>query len=641
MTHAVLTDRRIAHLLGSLSDQEHYVLLDTSMADARNCRSLLFTRPVAQLPFYEGDDRSAYLDAVEGRLQDGYWIAGWLGYEFFHDEIGIPVKHAGPQPALLADLAVYSSPECFAHDEQGPAPPIALYGEPEAPDYRISDLRPEMEEGPYCDAIRAVLDYIAAGDTYQVNYTFKLKFDFSGSVHRFYRDLRRNQPVPYGACIRNGSRHTLSLSPELFFRMERGTIHARPMKGTMKRGRTGSEDDTIARTLRSDVKNRSENVMIVDLLRNDLSRLVEDNGGGTVKVSSLFDIERYRTVFQMTSSIVARRFDNERVTPRQILDAIFPCGSVTGAPKIRTMEIIDELEIEPRGVYTGAIGFFSPHGEAVFNVPIRTVVIDGEQAEMGIGSGIVADSSPEDEWRECLLKAKFLTNLMPRYELIETMLHHPQEGFVFLADHLTRLAESAAYLGIRCDTERIRSEIEELGKTLGKDTCRRVRMMLNLDGETNFEHRECAMPQALHLLDAVGLEAELPLIDFAPEPVDSSSPWLYHKTTRRELYNRAYRQAVADGLIDVIFCNERDEITEGAISNVIAKVDGQYCTPPVESGLLPGVMRANLLREDARIPVSERVLSGEDLRSAEEIFICNAVRGVVRVKLREQERDFL
>lgn len=635
MARSILTDHQIAELLASLSDHENYVFLDTSMTDSSNRQSLLFAHPVAMLQFRSGDDHTDYLDTMERWLQKGCWLAGWMGYEFLHDEMGIPLKSDAEKPELLADLGVYRQPNRYESADMEPGVPLPSYGEPEAADYRLSNMQSVMKEQQYCDAIRTILDYIAAGDTYQVNYTFKLNFDFTGSVHRFYRDLRRNQPVPFSAFIRNGDRFTLSLSPELFFRMESGTISARPMKGTMKRGRTGSEDETIARTLRNDVKNRSENVMIVDLLRNDLSRLVEDNGGGTVKVVSLFDIERYRTVFQMTSSIVARRFDDVRISPRQILDAIFPCGSVTGAPKIRTMEIIEELEIEPRGVYTGAIGYFSPTGEAVFNVPIRTVVIDGEHGEMGIGSGIVSDSSPEDEWRECLLKAKFLTNLIPRYEMIETMLYHPQHGFVFLEDHLNRLGSSSEYLGLFCDEGRIRAVLAELCRGFSGDTCRRVRLTLNVDGDFNIEHTECGAPQALSLNEAVGLTADqMVAVDFAPEPTDSSSPWLYHKTSRRELYNRVHQCAAADGLVDMVFCNERGEVTEGAISNIIIELDGSYYTPPVSCGLLPGVMRTNLLKEGGRIKLEERILTGDDLRRADALFICNAVRGIVPVTLR-------
>ncbi|MCG6929991.1 MAG: aminodeoxychorismate synthase component I [Desulfofustis sp.] len=635
MTRSILTDRQIGELLESLSTHQDYVFLDTSMTDSQNRRSLLFTEPVARLPFRSGNDCGDFLDAAERWLDEGCWLAGWLGYEFLHEAMGIPVKQEKADGGLLADLGVYRQPRQFSGPDADTGLALPPYAGPVADDYRISDLRPAMEEQQYCDAIRAILGYIAAGDTYQVNYTFKLHFQFAGSVSRFYRDLRHNQPVPYSAFIRNGSRFTLSLSPELFFRMESGIINARPMKGTMKRGRTGTEDEAIARTLKNDVKNRSENVMIVDLLRNDLSRLVENSGGGTVKVVSLFDIERYRTVFQMTSSIVARRFDDRGVSPRRILDAIFPCGSVTGAPKIRTMEIIDELETEPRGVYTGAIGFFSPSGEAVFNVPIRTVVIDGGRGEMGIGSGIVSDSSPQDEWHECLLKARFLTNLMPRYELIETMLYDPLRGFVFVEDHLARLRDSAEYLGLFLDEDRARTLLAGLSEGFGTDACRRVRLTLTIDGDLTVEQQACETPRALSLEEAVTLQVRCPgLVDFAPEATDSSSPWLYHKTSRRELYNRAHRQGVADGLVDMVFCNEKGEVTEGAISNIIAELDGSYYTPPVSCGLLPGVMRARLLRNDGPFKLAERVLTRNDLGRAGALFICNAVRGVVPVELR-------
>jgi para-aminobenzoate synthetase/4-amino-4-deoxychorismate lyase len=437
--------------------------------------------------------------------------------------------------------------------------------------------------------------------------------------------------------MKHGDSHILSFSPELFFRLDSGKIIARPMKGTMKRGRFNGEDKIIARTLNADVKNRSENVMIVDLLRNDLSRLVDNTGGGLVKVESLFDVERYRTVFQMTSTIVATRFGSDRIPPARILEAIFPCGSVTGAPKIRTMEIIDELEIESRGVYTGAIGYFGPSGEAAFNVPIRTVVIHGRRGEMGIGSGIVSDSSPIDEWRECLLKARFLTNPPPPYALLETLLFIPGEGYLYLDDHLGRLAASADYLGRSCDLQQVRAGLVKCSRTFSGTTCMRVRLLVAEDGEATIEEQECEPPQALSLREARALSSQpRSLTDFADQATDSSSPWLFHKTTRRELYDSAWRQAGSEGLCDLLFCNQRGEVTEGAISNIIIEKDGCFFTPSLECGLLPGVMRTRLLAAEGKWAVEERVLYKDDLRQADRIYLCNSVRGVVEVDLKQK-----
>ena len=632
MAGRILHDKEIAALFAALGDQQDYVYLDTSMVDGVNRQSLLFTEPVERLSLKAGESRGEFLHRADRWLERGYYLAGWFGYEFLHDEMDIGLKD---DSSKLAELGVYRAPMKFDHQSGvHDFPPLTGASESE-PTYRLTNLYPSIEEDQYCRAIDRILEYIAAGDTYQVNYTFKLHFDFDGSASALYRDLRRSQPVPYGSFIKHGDCQILSFSPELFFSLEAGRIIARPMKGTMKRGRFTSEDETIAKRLNTDIKNRSENVMIVDLLRNDLSHLVDNTGGGVVEVQSLFDVERYRTVFQMTSTIVANRFGIDRVPPSRILEAIFPCGSVTGAPKIRTMEIIEELEIESRGVYTGAIGYFGPEGEASFNVPIRTVVIDGQKGEMGIGSGIVADSSPQDEWRECLLKARFLTHPPPPFELLETMLYDPKTGYLYLDDHLDRLSASAAYLGRPCDISRLRMELDEFSETFTTNCCQRVRLLVSDSGEPLLEAQECEVPQSLTLGEARQSAARANgLIDFASEPTDSSSPWLFHKTTRRELYNKSWDQARSEGLLDLVFCNEKGEITEGAVSNIIVEVDGSFFTPPLECGLLPGVMRANLLRGEGKLKIVERVLHRDDLRQADAIYLCNSVRGVVEVELR-------
>lgn len=632
MSGRILHDKEVAALFAALDDQQDYVFLDTSMVDGINHRSLLFTDPVERLRLEAGQNRAEFLDRAARWLDQGCYLAGWLGYEFLHDELAIELKD---DSTPLADLGVYRAPMGFDHcSGVNDFPPLTQTGRTDSL-YNLTNLQPTMGEAQYCKAIDRILEYIAAGDTYQVNYTFKLHFDFEGSASSFYRDLRRSQPVPYGCFMKRGDNHILSFSPELFFRLEAGKIIARPMKGTMKRGRYRAEDEEIARRLNKDVKNRSENVMIVDLLRNDLSHLVDNTGGGIVEVESLFDVERYRTVFQMTSTIVATRFGRERVVPSQILEAIFPCGSVTGAPKIRTMEIIAELEGESRGIYTGAIGYFGPDGDAAFNVPIRTVVINGRKGEMGIGSGIVADSSPRDEWRECLLKARFLTNPPAQFNLLETLLYDPQAGYLYVDEHLDRLTASADYLGRACDHTQLRQQLDKFGSTLTGDSCRRIRVLVAEDGQATFEAQECERPRALTLDDARKLASDsVGKVDFAAEKTDSSSPWLFHKTTRREIYDRAWAQARSAGLVDLIFCNEKEEVTEGAISNLIVEKNGRFFTPPLDCGLLPGVMRARLLEDETGLEIEQRVLSEDDLRQADCIYLCNSVRGVVPVKLR-------
>ncbi len=440
--------RDLEGLLGYLADKEDYVFLDTSRPDPDNRYSYLFTDPVAHLRCLPGEDGSAFLQQVEEWLARGFWLAGWFDYDFgglLEERLAFPPGKKGGG-ATLADLGVYRQPAIFDHGSgrgSFPAPP-----HPATVDgWRIDNLEPNVGRAEYLQAIRRLREYITAGDTYQVNYTLKLQFDWSGSAMALYRDLRHNQTVPFGACIRRGEEQILSFSPELFFRCDGSEMAVRPMKGTSPRGRNPQEDEELKNFLHHDQKNRSENVMIVDLLRNDLARLMHRLGGGEVWVSSLFDVETYESLLQMTSTVRARVGGDQALACSRLhhlFHALFPCGSVTGAPKIRTMEIIDELEKEKRGVYTGAIGYLGPGGRGVFSVPIRTVVLRGDRGEMGIGSGIIIDSDPEQEWQECLLKGRFLSHCRPGFELIETLLWRPEDGYWLLERHLSRLASSAA-----------------------------------------------------------------------------------------------------------------------------------------------------------------------------------------------------
>ncbi len=632
MNGTPLSDTQIAGLLSTLSAHEHWVLLDTAKPDRLNHQSLLFIDPVNVLVYRAGEDRATFLRGMEVLLVQGFYLAGWFAYEFFHERRSVITESSS---VILAEFGVYHRPLTHDHHRQaGSFPGLDGPSCPEQGTYRISDLAPNMERAAYCRAIAGILDYIAAGDTYQVNYTCKMRFRFSGSVTTFYLDLRRSQPVPYGCFLKHGRRHLLSFSPELFFRAEPGIITTRPMKGTCVRGRTLAEDRFQADFLRHDEKNRSENVMIVDLLRNDLARLVDGLGGGRVRVASLFDVEYYQTVLQMTSTVVAEYARSSGVTPAELICALFPCGSVTGAPKIRTMEIIDDLETEPRGVYTGAIGYFAPEGRAVFNVPIRTVVLDGERGEMGIGSGIVADSTPAEEWRECLLKARFLTHPLPAFELLETMLYRPGDGYFLLAGHLGRLAGSAEYFSFRFDRDRILRALHDLAQREAWDEYRRVRLTLDRHGDLQISATPCAAPQFLCWPSATAAEATATVaIGLAGQAVDSTSPWLFHKTTHRLAYEQGLRQAEADGLFDVLLSNERREITEGCISNLFALIDGSYVTPPLHCGLLAGVMRERLLASAGEVPVQERVIYREDVLRAEQLYLCNSVRGVLPARL--------
>ncbi len=639
----VLSDLNLEQLLMVLADMEQFVFLDTVKPDPGNATSLLFLNPVSRLQCCRGDDARLFLVRIESALAMGYHVAGWFSYEFgylMEERLQGLLCRPDDVSLLLADLGVFSEPCRFDHRSGKSNFPGLPAANPGARDTgpsldcscQVKNIRPSQERDAYLLAIQAIQQYIRAGDTYQVNYTLKLLFDFLGTPEALYKVLRRNQSVAYGAYMRLGESRLLSFSPELFFRKDAEGVMVRPMKGTMHRGRFPDEDNEQAQRLRNDPKNRSENVMIVDLLRNDLGRLMHDLGDGPVRTRSLFDVERYETLLQMTSTIVASggRDNLASLTLAQLFQALFPCGSVTGAPKIRTMEIISELEPDRRGVYTGAIGYLAPSGEALFNVPIRTVTLCGTHGEMGIGSGIVADSVPEQEWQECLLKGRFLTSSSPPFQLIETLLWEPGSGYWLLTDHLKRLRASADYFLFHCDLPAIEYELRR-ERLLFTDIPMRVRLTLAKDGLVAISSQPCSRPVARRLpRQPDRLAADLPQIEISSLRTDSSMPWYFHKSTRRKLYDRELQRVREKGMLDCCFLNERAELTEGCISNIILWRKRGYVTPSLQCGLLAGIMRQSLLA-DAQIPLREEVLTLADLQDAEALFLCNSVRGVVQV----------
>ncbi|MDJ0623002.1 MAG: aminodeoxychorismate synthase component I [Desulfocapsaceae bacterium] len=612
---------------------ENFIFLDSSKTDARNTRSLLFLDPLERLQFRYGDDERQFLEKIEKHQVQGCSIAGWFGYEFgylleqsLNRQVGLKVAEG----EVLADLGVFSSHYTFDH-RTGKTNFPAFANSTGHAAYQIDNIRLSITEEEYLQALQKILAYIEAGDTYQVNFTLKLFFDFCGSPESFYAALRHNQSVSYGSYIRWQDERIMSFSPELFFWKKGGEIMVRPMKGTMKRGRTIAEDELQRQKLRSDIKNQSENVMIVDLLRNDLGHLMHQLPEGEVKVDSLFDVETYETLLQMTSTIQARSAKSslEKVSLYSLLQAMFPCGSVTGAPKIRTMEIINELEKQSRGVYTGAIGCLLPEGETIFNVPIRTIVLNGKSGEMGIGSGIVHDSDPRQEWQECLLKGHFLTQPQQRFQLIETILCHPEHGLFLLEDHLQRLHESARYFLFHCDCDEISTALKHRADEL-QNSAGRLRLVLEKDGTFQIDAQECEIPSSLELPQKPPLTKTDNYVGLSQQRIDSDSLWYYHKTTNRQMYNKTYAQAVENGLYDIVFENQDGLITEGCITNIFLYKDGVYRTPPSRDGLLPGVMRAHLLQH-SQVPIKEQSLTVADLQQAEAIYLCNSVRGIVQV----------
>ncbi|MXN78671.1 aminodeoxychorismate synthase component I [Burkholderia sp. 4701] len=491
-------------------------------------------------------------------------------------------------------------------------------------------------------AIAAVHDALRAGDSYQVNYTYRLHFDAFGTPLALYRRLRARQPVRYGALIAlPGGAWVVSCSPELFVEKHGDLLRARPMKGTAPRSDDPRHDAEAAAFLASDPKNRAENVMIVDLLRNDLSRIART---GTVKVPALFSVEPYASVWQMTSTVDAGWRDG--TTFADMLRALFPCGSITGAPKYKTMQLIDAIESTPRGLYTGTIGWLdapqassdgnpdgAPRcGDFCLSVAIRTLTLDAAAASgrragtMGVGAGIVLDSVAADEYAECELKARFLTDADPGFQLFETTCATRADGVRHLDRHVARLQRSADAFGFRFDAEALRGAIDARRAALDGDGPYRMKLALAKDGALEI------MVAPLKPLPA-GPAGVLLAADHGFAPTHADDALLLHKTTRRADYDRAWQAAEALGCFDMLFVNERGEVTEGGRSNLFVKLDGQWVTPPLSCGVLPGVMRGVLL-DDPSFGATERVVTCDDLARAQALLLTNALRGAVDAVLK-------
>ncbi|HWH83485.1 MAG TPA: aminodeoxychorismate synthase component I [Burkholderiaceae bacterium] len=563
--------------------------------------------------------------AVDADLRAGAHAVLLADYEW-----GAALLKAGERPGSVAALRVliFDTCEHLSRDAVEAWLAEQAAGEPDAPAGAM-DLRASVDRAEFNAAIERIHEAIRAGETYQVNYTYRIDGAAFGSPLALYRALRARQPVAFGALIElpageGGATHMLSCSPELFLRFEAGVLTARPMKGTAARVAPPESDSESARLLAIDIKNRAENLMIVDLLRNDLGRLAQT---GSVKVPSLFAIEPYTTVFQMTSTVQAR--PRPEVGMPELLRATFPCGSITGAPKHRTMQLIAQLEGTPRGLYCGAIGWVdAPRGEArlgdfCLSVAIRTLTLGAESSgrralRLGVGAGITIDSRADDEFEECRLKARFLTGLDPGFELFETMRWEPGVGVRELERHLERLARSAGVLGFGIDADAIRARVQAFeGSVRHERGVRRVRLALAHDGRLTLTHAPLAPlpPGPARLL-------------VAPEPLPASNPLAAHKTTARARYDAGVRAAERAGAFDSLFFDAAGRLVEGGRSNVFLRLDGHWWTPPVADGALPGVMRARLLADPAWA-ARERTLVRADLARAEAIVVCNALRGAL------------
>ena len=600
MPHADVFDPAQLHRAGT-------VLLDTARPDAENQHTQLFTDPldICNATTYAEVPRA--LQAAQDARNRGYYVAGYVAYEAGYALDPSLYDDAPPLNRLngpLVWLGVYNAPRVWLAESAHAAWTNVA---PEAP----TNPQFAWPEADYQRAFRQVKQHIHDGNVYQINLTGPVDLTAPDDPVALYAHLRARQPVPYGAYINTGARTVLSASPELFIRWTNRRIHTRPMKGTAARPPSAPEDNAAIAALRADAKTQAENLMIVDLLRNDLSICCTP---GSVQVPELFAVERHPTVLQMTSTVEGQLRDG--IALPDLFRALFPCGSVVGAPKLRAMQIIRALEPAPRGVYCGAIGWAGPDDEAAFSVAIRTVEIGPEGARMGTGGGLVWDSEAGAEYRECKLKAQFLADTeapapLVNPTLIETMRWNG-EGIPLLDRHLQRLEASAQYFGIPCDTVAIRQTLASTCNAL-PNAPHMVRGTLAPDGTWQATTRPLNAPP------------ERPWrLTLSPVRVDPQDVRLHHKTTARTPYDEAAAFARQHDCDEALLQSTDGLITEGARSNVFIERNGQLYTPPQSSGLLGGVYRAKVIEErDVRI----QPLTVKDLRTADALYCCNAVRG--------------
>ena len=556
---------------------------------------LHFANPQRVISVTGIDDVHGALQEIERLVEQNNWhAAGFVSYEAAPAfDSPLHVLSAGDFPLLWFGL--YPKPQILQTSEV------------------LRDLgglieinwQPSINHESYNTAIEKIKDYIAQGKTYQVNYSMRLNADFSGREWDFFLNLAQTQNK-YAAYIDTGRYVICSASPELFFKLDGNRIYSHPMKGTAKRGRTTLEDKEQSEWLHNSSKNRAENVMIVDMIRNDLGRIAEV---GSVHVPELFTIEKYPTLFQMTSTVQAKT----SASLDEIFSALFPCASITGAPKVSTMNIIAELETTPRKIYTGSIGYISPKRKAQFNVAIRTALTDRENktAEYGVGGGIIWDSTSADEYSEALLKARVLTESPRPFELIETLLWTPEEGYFLREKHIARMQDSAGYFDFSFSSEELEQHLDQLAEHFKSP--QRVRVLLNKSGKFKTESKDF---QAQEKVFKVCL---------AEKPVTSNDVFLFHKTTRREIF-----PPIPVSLDDVLLYNENNELTEFTIGNLIVEIDGELFTPPISCGLLAGTFRTELLEAGK---IKERVIHRDELGKCSKIFLANSVRKWVKVTL--------
>jgi para-aminobenzoate synthetase/4-amino-4-deoxychorismate lyase len=593
-----------------------FIFLDTARPGPDNRFSYVFTDPRRVISARSIHAIPLLLKQLDDHEKKS-WIAGYLTYEASYgleQRLSKLAERTTGFPESRGWFGAFDTPYIFDHERGKWNRPLRSTPHCRAPFKQVPTLRHTMTESSYKNKLRSIKRFIARGHTYQINFTYDVLVQTGHNEFDLYRKLRENQKAAYCSFISIDGLCVASFSPELFFRKNNRRICVKPMKGTAARGRFPEEDCAMSEALSSDAKNQSENVMIVDLMRNDLGKICRI---GSVKTPELFKVETLPTVHQMTSTI--QGVLKPAVTSGQILKSLLPSGSVTGAPKIRSMEIIRKLERGNRGVYCGAIGFISPQGNGVFSVPIRTLQSTGKKGlwKYRVGGAIVWDSKASEEWRECAIKSSFLTTQTYGFELFESLLWNNR--LVYKKDHISRLIRSAQYFDYTLDLPGLLSLLTRIEKKLSYRSRQKVRVFLNKDGAMRWDHSA---------LTDHKFSGSAP-ITISPDPIDEQNPLMFHKTTVRPWYHKAADAINQGRFFDIIFKNSKGEITEGSRSNVFVQKEKMLYTPPVTCGLLPGVLRTNLIRNGK---CKEALLKPGDLEKAEAIFCGNSVRGLVEVR---------
>nr|NNM90805.1 aminodeoxychorismate synthase component I [Bacilli bacterium] len=573
-------------------------LLFDFVAEDGNIERKVFENPIKIVTTTSLQEVRKALDEVQQAVNRGYYAAGYVSYE------------AAPafDPAYLV-----------AQHLQMPLLWFGIYEKPTVKEevcaqasFKIGKWQADTDRKRYNKTIQSIKRAIASGETYQVNYTMRLYTDFYGDDLAYYEHLRLAQRAKYSAYMDLGRFRILSLSPELFFQGKQNQISTRPMKGTIARAKQYEDDQKMAMILSTSEKDQAENVMIVDLIRNDLAKIP---GVQTVHVPQIFSIERFPTVYQMTSTIEA----NYAMKPTllQVFDALFPCGSITGAPKVSTMKIIAQVEQSSRDVYCGAIGYVEPEGETTFNVAIRTIWLDSMSGKAcyGVGGGITWDSTEEGEYEEAMMKTRFLHKESVEFSLLETLKW--EDGQFFLLErHLHRMQQSAMYFDFRFDRSKIMQSLEEHANLYVGQT-RRVRLLLASSGSCQVE--------STPLLQTSRTEQ---VVALAKTPIDQEDIFLYHKTTHREVY--AYHKKENPEVYDILLWNEQGQITEFTTGNIVVEISGQKWTPSRPCGLLNGTYREQLVEQGI---LEEKIITIEEVLGATKVWLMNSVRGFVPVRI--------